>query len=317
MDGDKATQNLENVRNTQRFVNRDKAVKAVSTILDAEANFDLLVDMQDRRVRNLLTDKDRLHPVFCFNRIVGAEGRILWPLPIYQDARSEDFLGNLNPCRVPWSEKKDLVSWRGIMGGRANPKGNVLHERIRLKPLINKLRSGGISEKRGNILLSTFPRHRFVQRYHSDPRFDVGFVDGNGFRLRDEPLFSHLERPRIERADFQNYKYIAVLRGLDIGSSFYWTMNSGSLGLVMETPFESFASCHFKPWLHYVPFREDLSDFEEKLDWCKDNQESCQIMVAAATEMCQWLAREDIRHEVSKGVIEALRASAKHSSLPG
>lgn len=297
-----------NLLNSAKYVNREKVTTALAEIHAAGADFDIFIDMQDRRTRNLVTETGSVQPVFSFNRLDGAVGRVLWPLPAYQSIDAPDFLGNLQPSRIPWSQKQDLVGWRGITGGRANPKGDVRRERTRLLPLLKKVKSGEMSERRARKLLGSFPRHRFIEKYYADSRFDVGFVDGNRITLKEEPLLAHLEKPRIPREDFQKFKYLVVLRGLDIGSSFFWTMNSGSLGLVMETPFSSFASCHFKPWQHYVPFREDLSDFEERLDWCQRNQGICQNIVRSAANVCKLLARSDLRDTIARGVVERYRA---------
>lgn len=309
LDGAELRPDCNNLRNRYPSVNREKAAIALAEIKAAGADFDIFIDMQDRRVRNLVTEAGHVQPVFSFNRLVGAVGRVLWPLPVYHGINAPDFLGNLNPFRIPWSQKRDQVGWRGIASGRANPKGDVRHERTRLKPLLKKLQRGEISEHKTKKLLGSFPRYRFVEKHHDDPRFDVGFVDGNRLIISQEPMLAHLEKPRILREDFQAFKYIAVLRGMDVGSSFYWTMNSGSLGLVMETPFSSFASCHFKPWQHYVPFSEDLSDFEERLTWCQENQGSCQQMVQSAAQVCTLLARADLRDAVARGVVDKIRAA--------
>ena len=295
------------VADRDRAGSTGKTAGALAELHAAGADFDLLIDMQDRRLRSLALPDGAVHPVVCFNRVAGAAGRILWPLPGYHDLGSAAFLGELDPAAVSWAEKQDRFAWRGIVGGRANPKGDVRREGWRLRPLLRQLAEGRIDRATAEATLRSFPRHRFVDRYASDPRADVGFVDGNGFTLRDEPMLAGLERPRLTRQDFQRVRYLVVLRGLDVGSSFFWTMNSGSLGLVMETPFQSFASVHFRPWEHYVPFREDLTDFEARLDWCRSHEPECRAMVAAAARTCRWLARADLRDRIARAVVAGLR----------
>jgi len=296
----------DKIQNQNRFVNRDKAVNALVEILDAGADFDVLVDMQDRRVRELAVD-GVVHPVFCFNRLAGAKGRILWPLPMYHNIGSEGFLGGLVWDRVNWKDKRPVVAWRGITGGRANPFGDARRDGIRLRPLMKKFERKEVTKTEVLETLMTFPRHRFIASYNKDPRFDVGFVDGGGTALNENSFLAHLEQEKIPRRNFQSYKYLAVLRGLDVGSSMFWTMNSGSLGLVMETPFETFASVHFRPWEHYVPFKEDLSDMDERLDWIRENDRFCQEMTQNAAEVCTYLARSDLRQKIQAEMIEELR----------
>jgi hypothetical protein len=37
--------------------------------------------------------------------------------------------------------------------------------------------------------------------------------------------------------------------------------------------FHDIATMVAKPWVHYVPVKIDLSDFDEKMEWAKDNDE--------------------------------------------
>lgn len=199
----------------------DKSLDSLREILEAGAHGSILIDMQDRRVRSVISLEKRGHPVFCFNRLSGEPGRILWPLPGYHGLTSDGFLGNLDPARIAWADKDDKFAWRGIVGGRANPHLDARREKEQLRPLLRKIKAGALDAKRAQARLLTFPRFRFVNRYQDDIRSDIGFVDGNNFSLRSEELLKRYERPRIQREAFQQFKYLVVLRGLDVGSSFY------------------------------------------------------------------------------------------------
>lgn len=291
----------------------EKFVRSLEEMRAAGLDFDLVIDMQDRRSRNLRLDDGRLFPTLSFNRLVGATDRVLWPLPLYHDIAGEGFLGGLDPKAVAWAEKDSKIVWRGMPGGRASPKGAVRHETVRIFRVLKQHAAGEISRDEAMAVLATFPRHRLVETLHKDPRVDVGFVGRKGVVLRDQPLLAHLERPKISRQEMQRSKYLLVVRGMDVASSLYWTMNSGSLGLVMESPFESFGSCHFRPWEHYVPFREDMADFETAFAWCEAHQAECQAMTERAAEVCRLLARADLRLEISRGVVDALRRALQAS----
>ena len=136
--------------------------------------------------------------------------------------------------------------------------------------------------------------------------------------ISETPLHEHLERPRLSPEDMQQFRYIAVLRGNDVGSSFYWTMNSGSVGFVQDTPYKTFASGHFRPWEHYIPFAEDGSDLPDKLDWAEAHQLECRAMVRRAATVCALLGRVNLRAEVLAAVIrrvgERVKATAADQS---
>lgn len=287
--------------------NVEKHAGTLQQALAAGSDFDLIVDMQDRRTRNLRLADQRLFPTISFNRLNDVDDRVLWPLPQYHDIDDAGFLGGLDPAAVPWAQKNSKIVWRGIPGGRSSPYADVRREGVRLFAVFKQHDAGTLSTQEALALISTFPRHRFVELMADDPRADVGFIDRRGVKLHRQPLLARLARPRISREEMQHSKYLAVVRGNDLASSFFWTMNSGSLGLVMDTPFQSFASCHFQPWVHYVPFREDLSDFESAFAWCEAHQPECEEMTLRAAEVCRYLARGDLRPIIARGVIDGIR----------
>ena len=285
-----------------------KTGAALAEIVGLNPKFGFVADMQDRRMRQISPEGVPPYPTFSFNRITSHTRHILWPLPIYHDLDGDQFLADVKPDAVAWEDKKPAVIWRGITGGRTAGAQSAFDDGFRLKAILRKMRNGAMTPGKAGELIATLPRHRAIQSTLDDPRFDFGFVDGDGFTIRDTPFHAHLEKPRVTRQYMQGYRYIAVLRGLDVGSSFFWTMNSGSVGLVMETPFDTFASAHFRPWEHYVPFKEDLSDLHANLDWAEANPDACRDMVQAASEVCGMLARADLRRQSLGGVIEEVNA---------
>lgn len=289
-----------------------KTFGSLQEILAAGADFDFAIDMQDRRVRSPTVqdgpEKGKALPVFAFNRLAGMAGLVLWPLPGYHDLGSDGFLGNFESKRIPWEEKVSRFVWRGSPGGRNTIGKSSEHAAgHRLRPLLIKNQAHQLSDRKLFKHLDQFPRHRFVTRYIDDTRGNVGFIDRKDIGIDRWPALRPLKREHISQHEMLGYKYIVVLRGLDVGSSFYWTMNSGSVGLVMETPFESFASTHFRPWEHYVPFKEDSSDFEERLAWCEANDAECRAMVERARIVCQKLAEPGLRQEANRQVITEIR----------
>lgn len=286
--------------------NPTKTVFALRAALDAGADFNMLIDMQDHRARSMITAENTVAPVLSFNRPVDKPtGRVLWPLPGYQDLDSPEFLGDLDPNRVAWADKKNVAVWRGGPGNRGVlPGGRSL---IRLLPLLRRHKSGELSDEVVQKTLFSMPRYRFVKNWIDDPRFDIGYTNADGFVLEQEPFLQDLEQPKLTRETFQHYKYIAVLPGSDVGSSFYWTMNSGSVGLVVGCNFETFASCHFRPWEHYVPIRRDQGNIRRIMGWCASNQDECQAIAKRAQEQCKYLADPDLRYQSLQGVIARLR----------
>ena len=304
------TLNSGKIVNENKFVNTDKALGTLNALRAAGADFDMVIDMQDRRLRNLIPTGDTArHPVICFNRRVGDMSRILWPLPGYHDLDAAGFLGPYPAPDVPWADRQAKIAWRGNLNGRPDPYGDPRREGPRLKPLMRKHARGQINDARLKRAIHNFPRMRVVAHTYNDARFDVGFTGADSVDLNIVPYARDLMRAAMPQAAFFDYRYVLVLRGMDVGSSFYWTLRSGALALVQECAFETFGSGHFKPWKHYVPFAADMSDFDERVDWCLSHDAEAQEMAQNARAVCELLARGDLRDRIARGVVDGIRAA--------
>jgi hypothetical protein len=293
----------------KRHSKTNKTSGALQDILGAGADFDFLLDMQDHRSRSVITDQRDAAPLFNFNRLhERPAGHVLWPLPHYHDIDSPEFLGNLDPLRVDWADKSDRVVWRGGPGNRGRLGQNARGAMIRMHPLLRKYKSGEFTRDETLHVLKSMQRFSFLHRYIDNPRFDLGYTNSDGFVLEQEPFLADFERPRIPREDFQNYKYIVVLPGNDVGSSLYWSLNSGSVALVVDCAFETFATHHFRPWEHYVPIRKNHGDVEKRLGWCDTHQEECREMTLRAAEVCKFLADADLRAQIAVRVVDGVRS---------
>ncbi len=123
----------------------EKYARTLEQILHAGCDFDLIVDMQDRRSRNLRLPDGRVFPTISFNRLNDVTDRVLWPLPLFHDIENEGFLGGLDPAAVAWADKDDKIVWRGIPGGRASPHGDVRRETVRLFYVLKRHAAGEMS----------------------------------------------------------------------------------------------------------------------------------------------------------------------------
>jgi hypothetical protein len=261
--------------------------------------------MADHRARSLVTDEAKAAPVFCFNRPASKpEGKVLWPLAGYHDVGNAGFLGNDDIRSIPWSEKKSKICWRGSAGGWARLGKYGRGRMIRMHALLNKNTRGEISDADTERALMTIGRHRFIRNGFDQPNHDVGYTQFGLHDFDSFPMIGGLKKERLSLFEQTKSKYVAVLPGADIGSNFYWVLNSSSLGVVMDTDYDSFASVHFKPWVHYVPVRADLSDVEQNFNWCQENPKECQHMVKRANSVCRLLANESLRDQVLKGVVD-------------
>jgi len=240
---------------------------------------------------------------------------VLWPLAGFHDAGSRGFLGHLDPGRIAWEDKLPKAVWRGGTGGRAMGSSAGRGEGMRLISALRRYQAGTLGRRKLERVICGTHRWQVLDRVKDDPRFDLGFVDSADYVISETPLHQHPERPRLAPEEMQRFRYIAVLRGNDVGSSFYWTMNSGSVGLVQDTPYETFASGHFRPWEHYIPFAEDGRDLPARLEWAESHPQECRAMVRRATAVCALLGRADLRAAVLGGVVRRVGAGLQAGAV--
>jgi hypothetical protein len=297
------------LRTPQPGVKVYKFRDTLRSMLASGLDFDAVIDMQDWRVRSLAGPDNTLFPTVCFNRVLNARGRVLWHMPgPLHEIGADQFLGPFpDPDALPFALRARRLVWRGGVTGRANTGDDVVKETYRFQKIFALVAAGKRDMAWAADRLEEFPRYRFARHMAHDPIGDVAFVEQTNLHPLSKPLMQPLQGPSLSPREQARSKYIAVVRGADLASSFYWTMNSGSLGLVMESPWESFGSVHFRPWQHYVPFRMDLSDLAERLEWCDAHPAECATMVQAAGEVCRLLARHDLRIEIDHAVVEGLR----------
>lgn len=77
----------------------------------------------------------------------------------------------------------------------------------------------------------------------------------------------------------------------------------------MDCDFETFGTCHFKRWEHFIPVPKSLKAVDDILDWCASNQDRCQEIARNAVEVAQLLGRTDLRARSDAGVIDRVRSA--------
>lgn len=237
-------------------------------------------------------------------------------VPVFADIRAVDlpkgsvlrfphefllgYWGRLMPSRVrkavqnfPWADKVERLFWRGGMTGRwicppdAGAKGSTACQVL----------DNYHEEGRWNIThWDLSPRSRVVQLSSFVPQWvDAKFSDTNHMTEEVADLLQArgwLEegRPKLLERQFQ-YKYLLVT---DDSDRVYWMATGNSL-LFMPAS-NMLRGCGlgaFKPGIHFVPLRADLSDAIEQVLWAKEHDEDARLIAAQGAS----LARRAFSHE--------------------
>lgn len=192
---------------------------------------------------------------------------------------------------TPWVQRTEGIYWRGaISGSRFDLSGSGL-------PLLKGLRQNSpflttwlkqLSEGRADDW-EVHARH--YQRLIAC--IDIGHAPDVDIRMVDWPteqnhgIMQFLERTlgpsiisgRLDRSDYiamrRSMKYTLVLDGNDQPSSLREDLAGGGCLLMPKPYFETCSLFGLQAGVHYIELRRDLSDLEETLTWCRENDAIC------------------------------------------
>lgn len=104
-----------------------------------------------------------------------------------------------------------------------------------------------------------------VKKHYSDEYID--FINPDELRLRPTK--------RMTINAISNYKYILSIEGNIAAFRLTLELAYNSVILLVQSPYYIWYQPLLKPWVHYVPVKNDLSDLMDKIDWCKKNDNKC------------------------------------------
>jgi hypothetical protein len=91
------------------------------------------------------------------------------------------------------------------------------------------------------------------------------------------------------------YKYIVNVDGHSAAYRFGLELSTGSVILKVESKYIIWFQKYLKPFYHYIPIKKDLSDLEEKIDWCNSHEKECEKIALNAKEFyLRYLTKEGI-----------------------
>ena len=157
---------------------------------------------------------------------------------------------------IPWEKRQNIAFWRG----GTTDKGYTL-ENYQTKP---------------RFLISCLS-HEFPQ-----------YVDAGLGRPKQEDLAELLNRSNAIKnfasiADHLQYKYLPVLDGwMCTYPGYQWRLLSGSVPFKQESDEMQYYYPQLKPFVHYVPIKNDMSDLIEKVKWAIQHDSECKTIAQNA-----------------------------------
>lgn len=270
-------------RRVQRFQIRNGKVQVLSVM-----SYNILVDSVKRLaalapIPNLdfvISSNDSFYhdpnlssckgPLFSFAKRECDEGIILMPdlgaLVGYSENLVQVKEGN---AKFPWETKLEKAFWRGVNSGFLpgslafmNPK--TYHHYPRCKLVELSLRHPEKIDARFNQILH-------VAAPMSKIFWERGFVSNT-----------------VSISEHLKYKYQILIDGYTCAfHRAWWQMFANSLTFKQDSPDYQWYYGELKPYVHYVPVSNDLSDLLEKMDWAKKHDAECIKIVNRANQFAE------------------------------
>ena len=143
---------------------------------------------------------------------------------------------------IKWKDKINEVIWRGCASGPQNDK----NWRIKFCDLYMDKYNVGIT--------------------NTWDRWDPKYVKGS-----------------MSKLEMLKYKYQISMEGNAGTSDLQWKLQSNSVVLMKKPRIETWLmEGLLEPYVHYIPLKDDYSDLEHIISWCKDNDDKCLEIVKNA-----------------------------------
>jgi hypothetical protein len=196
-------------------------------------------------------------------------------------------LATVDRLDVPWEAKADALVWRGSTTG-------VWDEAV----------------DRGRRALAA----RYAR--HADPGIDVGVCAGGIIQRVAEPrfrgMYEWMVKDRKSVADQLRYRYIVSVEGNDVSSNLKWALYSNATVLMAAPRMESWAlETALVPGVHYVRVKDDYSDLEDRLRWCRENPAKAKRIAAQGRAYIRPFLDERREAEISTEIIRRFRRNVR------
>lgn len=202
-------------------------------------------------------DNQKLPAFTGTRRIDDPYGGILFPAA-WGYGWSEVYTDNFRNIRnkIKWEDKINKVIWRG------SPSGQQDNNNLRIK---------------------------FCELYKD--------THNVGITITWDRWDTKYLKEKLTKLEMLNYKYQISFEGNCGASDLIWKLQCNSLVIMKKPTVESWTmEGLLVPYVHYIPIKDDLSDLDEIIKWCENNDDKCLEIVKNANNFMKKF--ENIENEV-------------------
>lgn len=218
-------------------------------------------------------------PVLVKSRVMTQTGRgsILLKLNTVRHYERMHAVVKRRPQEAPFREKIARLVWRGA------PTGYGFQN---------------------NIPFRTVSRETLLKKYHdsTSPHLDVGLVVKKPVHVE---RWKKYQKEEMSLETLLQYRYLLSVEGNDVATNLKWALASNSL-VVMPAPQISswFMEDALRPYVHYLPVRDDFSDLEEQVLWAEKNIKKCEKMIRNAHRYVEPFLDEKKEQRMQKSILQ-------------
>jgi hypothetical protein len=157
-----------------------------------------------------------------------------------------------------WTDKTNLAFWRG---GSHDGGYNLTNYKTKPRVIISML-----SKKYPNLI-------------------DAGINETLYMQFKEILKKENLIKPMATIEEHLKYKYLPVLDGyVSTYPGYQWRLLSNCVCFKQKSNAVQWFYLALRPYEHYIPIENDMSDLLEKINWAQKNDETCKKIAKNATD---------------------------------
>ena len=170
------------------------------------------------------------------------------------------------------------------------------------KKIIN-LYGGGTNSGIGKSSNCKVSRYNLIKQFQKNKNIDIKFShiinDLVPKYIKKDTLISGKFIPKDK---LLKHKLILCIEGNDRASGLYWALTSNSAVIMPSCSTRSwYMEELLRPWVHFIPIKNDLSDLLEKWEWSKNNPKQTEHIAINGTKfMKNFLNMQNEKYLVKK-----------------
>lgn len=149
-------------------------------------------------------------------------------------------------------------------------------------------------------------RLSFVKKFYKTLNVGFSFWQQNK-NLSPEFYPDEYLKGSVNVTDLLKFKYHPIIDGNDKSSSLNWVLASNCLPIMPKPRFHSWACEKFlESNVHYVECKRDFSDFLDKVEWCKSNDNKAKEIAQNGKKFMQMFSNIENENKIERELINTL-----------